>query len=71
MNLEIDTKVVVAAAMVACGNIDEGHLISWCFTNGTDESLVYEKYSEAQNDPRYTPLLSPSQDERPTSNLQR
>ena len=71
VNLDVDIEMVVIAAMVACGNDDEGHLISWCLMNGSNERLVSKKYSEAQNDPRYSLLLSRFEDEHSTSHCQR
>ena len=56
--VDVDSEMVAIAAMVACGNVGEGDLILWCFKNGTNEILVSEKYSEAQNDPRFAMLLS-------------
>ena len=67
VDFDLDSEMVAIAAMAACGNVGEGDLILWCLKNGANEILVSEKYSEAQNDPRFAMLLSKLETEPSTA----
>lgn len=51
------SEEVALAAMISCKDASEADLIVWCVQNGTKKDLISTKYSEALNDPRYSPLI--------------
>ncbi|XP_078381354.1 E3 ubiquitin-protein ligase rnf213-alpha-like isoform X3 [Oculina patagonica] len=52
------SEEVALAAMISCKDASEADLIVWSVQNSAKEDLISAKYSEALNDPRYSPLVN-------------